>query len=73
MPVERAPAIALAERVLRPIDACASLGLEVPTDISIVCLDHPDVLFGTRLFRYAPFRQEQRELVVGALSAAPRA
>ncbi|MCM3778433.1 GntR family transcriptional regulator [Microbacterium hydrocarbonoxydans] len=43
-------------------EACDRLGREVPADISIVCFDHPDAFFDTRLFRYTHIRQQQRQL-----------
>lgn len=43
-------------------EACDRLGRAVPADISIVCFDHPDAFFDTRLFRHTHIRQQQREL-----------
>ncbi|WP_312171075.1 GntR family transcriptional regulator [Microbacterium sp.] len=53
-------------------EACHRLGLEVPTDISIVCFDHPDATFDTRLFRYSHIRQEQRTLGEKAVESVRR-
>ena len=53
-------------------EACHRLGLTVPTDISIVCFDHPDATFDTRLFRYTHIRQEQRTLGEKAVESVRR-
>lgn len=53
-------------------EACHRLGLEVPTDISIVCFDHPDATFDTRLFRYTHVRQQQRSLGEKAVESVRR-
>lgn len=53
-------------------EACHRLGLDVPTDISIVCFDHPDATFDTRLFRYTHVRQEQRHLGQTAVESVRR-
>jgi len=53
-------------------EACDRLGLDVPADVSIVCFDHPDAFFDTRLFRYTHIRQEQRELGVTAVESVRR-
>lgn len=43
-------------------EACDRLDLAVPTDVSIVCFDHPDAAFDAHLFRYTHIRQAQRDL-----------
>ncbi|WP_223623932.1 GntR family transcriptional regulator [Microbacterium sp. EST19A] len=53
-------------------EACDRLGLDVPTDISIVCFDHPDAFFDTRMFRYTHIRQAQHELGVKAIESVRR-
>lgn len=53
-------------------EACDRIGLDVPTDISIVCFDHPDASFDTRLFRYTHIRQQQHELGVKAIESVRR-
>lgn len=53
-------------------EACGRLGLDVPTDISIVCFDHPDASFDTRVFRYTHVRQAQHELGVTAIASVRR-
>lgn len=53
-------------------EACDRLGLDVPADISIVCFDHPDAFFDTRMFRYTHIRQAQHELGVKAIESVRR-
>lgn len=53
-------------------EACDRLGLAVPADVSIVCFDHPDAFFDTRLFRYTHIRQQQRALGEKAVESVRR-
>lgn len=53
-------------------EACDRIGLEVPSDISIVCFDHPDAFFDTRMFRYSHIRQAQRDLGEKAIESVRR-
>lgn len=53
-------------------EACHRIGLEVPTDISIVCFDHPDAFFDTQLFRFTHVRQAQTELGSTAVESVRR-
>lgn len=53
-------------------EACDRLGLDVPADISIVCFDHPDAFFDSRMFRFTHIRQEQHELGAKAVESVRR-
>ncbi|OJU41196.1 MAG: hypothetical protein BGN97_15725 [Microbacterium sp. 69-10] len=53
-------------------DACEQLGRRVPEDVSIVCFDHPEAHFDSRLFRFTHVRQQQHELGRRALLSVRR-
>ncbi len=53
-------------------EACDRIGLDVPTDVSIVCFDHPDAAFDNRIFRYTHIRQAQHGLGATSIESVRR-